>query len=142
MVGFTLARSDRFWRSALIDAARDVLRMTPLHRKFATMNGESSVALLHAALKLHHHPHWMPGGDEWRMSDVWPPAGAVHRALALRADGELGDDEGPAGLGRPRRLRRADPAPATGSADAPPGHARPAITLIWLATRAREAGQL
>src|SRR6266516_2174270 len=30
----------------------------------------------------------------------------------------------PAGLGRPRGPRRADPAPATASADAPPGHAR------------------
>src|ERR1700691_3599471 len=30
----------------------------------------------------------------------------------------------PAGLVRPCDLRRADPAPATASADAPPGHAR------------------
>ena len=44
MVGLTSARSDRFWRSALVDAARHVLRTPPLHRKFATMNGESSVA--------------------------------------------------------------------------------------------------
>ena len=206
MVGLTSARSDRFWRSALVDAARDILRTAPLHRKFATMNGESSITVLRAALKLHHDPHpwddlwreiavehplrdewweernllplldrvevptylgcdwqnvplhlpstfptlraltnapvvrvgmlgefgltwpweslhiealawfdhwlkdqdtgildgppiryWMPGVDEWRTSDVWPPADAGHRKLRLRADGELGDDEGPPG---------------------------------------------
>jgi uncharacterized protein len=206
MVGLTSARSDRFWRSTLIDAARHVLRTPPLHRKFATMNGESSVTVLHEALKLHHDPHpwddlwramavehplrddwwdernlqplldrvevptylgcdwqnvplhlpstfpafhaltnapvvrvgmlgeygltwpweslhvealawydhwlkgrdtgildgppiryWMPGADEWRTSAVWPPAEAVHRALALRADGTLGAEEGDPG---------------------------------------------
>jgi putative CocE/NonD family hydrolase len=206
MVGVTSERSDRFWRSSLVGVVRDVLRTAPLHRKFATMNGESSVTLMHAALKLHHDPHpwddlwraaavehplrddwwdernlmplldrvevpaylgcdwqnvplhlpatfpalhalvnapvvrvgmlgefgltwpweslhiealawydhwlkdrdtgildgpviryWMPGSDEWRTSDSWPPPGAEHRALALRADGGLADNEGPAG---------------------------------------------
>jgi len=206
MVGLTSARSDRFWRSTLVDAARDILRTAPLHRKFATMNGESSVAVLHAALKLHHDPHpwddlwrtmavehplrdewwdernlmplldrvevptylgcdwqnvplhlpstfpamralanapvvrvgmlgefgltwpweslhiealawfdhwlkdqdtgilegppiryWMPEADEWRTSDVWPPANSEPRALNLRADGELADEEGEPG---------------------------------------------
>jgi len=206
MVGLTSGRSDRFWRSTLVDAARDILRTAPLHRKFATMNGESSVAVLHAALKLHHDPHpwddlwrtmavehplrdewwdernllplldrvevptylgcdwqnvplhlpstfpamralanapvvrvgmlgefgltwpweslhiealawfdhwlkdqetgilegppiryWMPGADEWRTSDVWPPAESEPRVLSLRADGELADDEGEPG---------------------------------------------
>jgi uncharacterized protein len=229
MVGLTSARSDRFWRSILVEAARDVLRTAPLHRRFAKMNGESSVAVLHAALKLHHDPHpwddlwrkiavehplrdewweerdlyplldrievptylgcdwenvplhlpstfptaralrnapvvrvgmlgefgltwpweslhvealawfdhwlkdrdtgvlegppiryWMPEADEWRTSDMWPPAGISHRSLHLRADGGLGDDEGPSGgrslmslgggLGRSRRSE-GDPPP-------------------------------
>ncbi len=206
MIGLTSGRSDRFWRSKLIDAMRDVLRTPPLHRKFATMNGESSIAVLHAALKLHHDPHpwddlwrsiavehplrdlwwddrnllplldrvevptylgcdwqnvplhlpstfptmrgltnapavrvgmlgefgltwpweslhvealawfdhwlkdrdtgildgpairyWMPGADEWRTSDTWPPAGVVGRPMSLRADSALGDDEGTPG---------------------------------------------
>jgi len=206
MVSLTSARSDRFWRSELIKAARSVLHTEPLHRRFATMNGESSVAVLHAALKLHHDPHpwddlwqaiavehplrddwwderdlrplldrvevptylgcdwdnvplhlpstftalhdlvnapevrvgllgeygltwpweslhvealawydhwlkghdtgilegppiryWMPVADDWRTSDSWPPASVAHRALALRADGALADDEGTPG---------------------------------------------
>ena len=206
MVGLTSARSDRFWRSTLVEAARDILHTPPLHRKFATMNGESSVAVLRAALKLHHDPHpwddlwrtmavehplrdewwdernlmplldrvevptylgcdwqnvplhlpstfpamralvnapvvrvgmlgefgltwpweslhiealawfdhwlkdqdtgilegppiryWMPEADEWRTSDVWPPADSESRALKLRADGELADEEGEPG---------------------------------------------
>jgi predicted acyl esterase len=206
MVGLTSARSDRFWRSALVDAARHVLHAPPLHRKFATMNGESSVVVLREALKLHHEPHpwddlwramavehplhdefwddrdltplldrveiptylgcdwdnvplhlpstfpafdalvnapdvrvamlgefgltwpweslhvealawydhwlkgretgildgdpiryWMPCADEWRTSTSWPPPASRLRAFSLRADGALGDDEGPAG---------------------------------------------
>ena len=50
MVGLTSARSDHFWRSKLVAAVRDVLRTPALHRKFATMNCESSSAVLHAAL--------------------------------------------------------------------------------------------
>ena len=233
MVGLTSARSDRFWRSTLVDAARDILRTAPLHRKFATMNGESSVAVLHAALKLHHDPHpwddlwrtmavehplrdewwdernlmplldrvevptylgcdwqnvplhlpstfpamralsnapvvrvgmlgefgltwpweslhiealawfdhwlkdqdtgilegpairyWMPGADEWRTSEVWPPADSKPRALSLRADGELADDEGDPGE---RSLMVLDPGlRRSGSSDADPP-----TQLVW-----------
>ena len=35
-----------------------------LHRKFATMNGEAAVTMMHAALKLPHSPH--PWDDLWR----------------------------------------------------------------------------
>ena len=227
MVGLTSARSDKFWRSALVEAARAVLHTPALHRKFATMNGESSVVVLREALKLHHDPHpwddiwramavehplrdewwderdlrplldrvevptylgcdwqnvplhlpstfdalaaltnapevrvgmlgdygltwpweslhvealawydhwlkghdtgilddepiryWVPGADEWRSSAQWPPAGTTHRALALRADGQLAANEGEpgerslqvlgAGLGR-ERASEADP---------------------------------
>ena len=41
--------------------------------------------------------YWMPGADEWRTSDTWPPTGVVGRPMSLRADGELGDDEGTPG---------------------------------------------
>ena len=233
MVGLTSGRSDRFWRSTLVDAARDILRTAPLHRKFATMNGESSVAVLHAALKLHHDPHpwddlwrtmavehplrdewwdernlmplldrvevptylgcdwqnvplhlpstfpamralvnapvvrvgmlgefgltwpweslhiealawfdhwlkdqdtgilegpairyWMPGADEWRTSDVWPPADSEPRVLSLRADGELADDEGDPGE---RSLMVLDPGlRRSGSSDADPP-----TQLVW-----------
>ena len=238
MVGLTSARSDRFWRSTLVDAARDILRTAPLHRKFATMNGESSVAVLHAALKLHHDPHpwddlwrtmavehplrdewwdernlmplldrvevptylgcdwqnvplhlpstfpamralsnapvvrvgmlgefgltwpweslhiealawfdhwlkdqdtgilegpairyWMPGADEWRTSDVWPPADSEARVLSLRADGELADDEGDPGE---RSLMVLDPGlRRSGSSDADPP-----TQLVWTSARA------
>jgi predicted acyl esterase len=37
--------------------------------------------------------YFLPGADEWRTSESWPPPGA-HRELALRADGVLADDEG------------------------------------------------
>lgn len=36
------------------------------------------------------------GGESWRTAQSWPPA-ATHRALALRADGVLDDDEGEPG---------------------------------------------
>ena len=38
----------------------------------------------------------LPGVEEWQTADRWPPP-AVHRELALRADGALGDSEGDAG---------------------------------------------
>lgn len=61
----------------------------------------------------------LPGSDEWRATDTWPPADATHQALALRADGVLNVDEGVsaartmltlgAGLNRPR-ASETDPA--------------------------------
>ncbi len=41
--------------------------------------------------------YFLPGADEWRAADSWPPAGSAHRELALRADGVLGDEEGAPG---------------------------------------------
>jgi predicted acyl esterase len=76
MMGLTSARSDGFWRSLPISLARKVLHAPPLHRKFATMNGESSMTILRQMLKLPHDPHpwdelWLdiavkhPTRDEW-----------------------------------------------------------------------------
>jgi predicted acyl esterase len=39
----------------------------------------------------------LPGTDDWHTAETWPPAQAVHRELALRADGTLADDEGDPG---------------------------------------------
>lgn len=41
--------------------------------------------------------YYLPGADEWRTADSWPPAGSRHRELALRADAVLGHDEGEPG---------------------------------------------
>lgn len=41
--------------------------------------------------------YWLPGADEWRTSERWPPAGFTHRELALRRDGMLAVEEGDPG---------------------------------------------
>ncbi|OBF56323.1 peptidase S15 [Mycobacterium sp. 852002-50816_SCH5313054-b] len=41
--------------------------------------------------------YFLPGADEWRTADSWPPSHAPHRELALRADGTLSEDEGEPG---------------------------------------------
>ena len=67
----------------------------------------------------------LPGADEWRTADTWPPPGTTHRELALRADGVLGDDEGAPGTrGLPDARRRPQPRPAP----APPTRRR---LLTW-----------
>jgi putative CocE/NonD family hydrolase len=63
MAGLTSGRSDEFWRSLPIELARKVLNTAPLHRKFATMNGEASITILRQMLKLPHDPH--PWDDLW-----------------------------------------------------------------------------
>jgi uncharacterized protein len=39
----------------------------------------------------------LPGADGWYTAEAWPPPEATHHALALRADGELSEDEGEPG---------------------------------------------
>jgi uncharacterized protein len=63
MVGTTSEHND-LWRGTLIAAARRVLNTPRLHKKFATMNGESSIGIMKAALRLQHDPH--PWDDLWR----------------------------------------------------------------------------
>jgi uncharacterized protein len=63
MAGLTSSRSDEFWRSLPVELARKVLSTPPLHRKFATMNGEASLTILRQMLKLPHDPH--PWDDLW-----------------------------------------------------------------------------
>lgn len=221
MIGLTSERSDKLWRSAPIGLMRRILHTPRLHKKFATMNGESAVTMLRQLIKLPHDPrpwdelwlecavkhptrdewweernllpllkeidipvylgcdwenvplhlpstfttwkglsdnacvrmsllgrfgltwpweslhvealawydHWLkgrdtgilegppiryvlPGAEQWRTADSWPPSNDAHRELALRADGTLSEDEGEpgsrefmvlgAGLGRPK----------------------------------------
>jgi uncharacterized protein len=41
--------------------------------------------------------YFLPGADEWRTAEEWPPSQAPHRELALRADGTLSEAEGEPG---------------------------------------------
>ncbi|CPR11367.1 putative hydrolase, CocE/NonD family [Mycobacterium bohemicum DSM 44277] len=41
--------------------------------------------------------YFLPGADEWRTADAWPPSQTPHREFALRADGRLDADEGEPG---------------------------------------------
>lgn len=63
MIGLTAARSDGFWRSLPLELARKVLHTPPLHRRFATMNGEAAVTTMRQLLRLPHDPH--PWDDLW-----------------------------------------------------------------------------
>lgn len=71
MVGMTARFGNALWRSRLVDAVRGVLHTPAIHKKFATMNGESAVIALKLLLKLHHDPH--PWDDLWRAVAVEHP---------------------------------------------------------------------
>ena len=63
MVGMTSGHSN-LWRGRLVNSVRRVLNTPRLHERFATMNGESSIGIMKAALRLRHDPH--PWDDLWR----------------------------------------------------------------------------
>jgi predicted acyl esterase len=71
MIGMTSGRTNRLWRSKLLDAVRSILRTPAIHRKFATFNGEAAMTGLKVLLKLHHDPH--PWDDLWRAIVVEHP---------------------------------------------------------------------
>jgi predicted acyl esterase len=61
--------------------------------------------------------YWLPGAQEWRTSESWPPA-ATYREFALGADGTLAAEPGTGsrellvqgtGLARPSRALKSDP---------------------------------
>jgi predicted acyl esterase len=61
--------------------------------------------------------YWLPGAEEWRTSDVWPPA-AEYQEFHLGADGALSAESVDGsrellclgtGLGRPPRAHKSDP---------------------------------
>jgi hypothetical protein len=75
MVGMTSGH-DRLWRGKLVKSARRLLNTPRLHKRFATMNGESSIGIMKAALRLRHDPY--PWDDLWRsvavehqLRDAW-----------------------------------------------------------------------
>ena len=88
MMGLTSDRSDAFWRrNPVIALARRVLNTPPLHRKFATMNGEAAVTMMRQLLKLPHNPH--PWDDLWLDTVVKHPVarrvvGGAQSASAAR----------------------------------------------------------
>jgi predicted acyl esterase len=63
MIGMTSSHTSKLWRGTLLNAARELLRIPSIHKKFATMNGEAAITGLKAVLKLHHDPH--PWDDLW-----------------------------------------------------------------------------
>ena len=71
MIGMTSGRTNKLWRSKLLDAVRNILRTPAIHRKFATFNGEAAMTGLKMLLKLHHDPH--PWDDLWRSVVVEHP---------------------------------------------------------------------
>ena len=71
MVGLTADKSDELWRGKLADAAREVLRLPELHKKFGRTNGEAAVVMLKRLMRLHHDPH--PWDDLWRDAVVAHP---------------------------------------------------------------------
>ncbi|QLL09976.1 CocE/NonD family hydrolase [Mycobacterium vicinigordonae] len=76
MLGLTAPKSDRFFRSAPFAIARRVLNLPRVHRKFATLNGESAKGILDLLMRLPHRARpwdelWLeivvrhPVRDEW-----------------------------------------------------------------------------
>lgn len=74
----------------------------------------------------------MPGADEWRTSDVWPPEGSKKLEWSLRADGALGDDQGAPG-------ERSLMVLGEGLGRARPSDADPPTQLAWTSEPLTEA---
>jgi uncharacterized protein len=76
LTGITSERSDGFWRSAPFEAARKVLRLAPLHRKFATMNGEAALTVVKGLSRAPHSPKpwdelWLDAAVRHPLRDSW-----------------------------------------------------------------------
>ena len=76
LTGLTSERSDGFWRSAPFEAARTVLSLPQLHRKFATMNGEAALTIVGALSRAHHSPRpwdelWLDAAVRHQTRDSW-----------------------------------------------------------------------
>jgi uncharacterized protein len=68
--------------------------------------------------------YWLPGAEQWRMSEAWPPAPAIHHELALRGDGTLDANEGDVGERHYMTL-------GGGTNRAQPSLTDPPSSLIW-----------
>jgi hypothetical protein len=64
MIGMTSGRTNKLWRSKLMDAMRALLLTPSIHKKVELANGEAAIAGLKVLLNLHHDPH--PWDDLWR----------------------------------------------------------------------------
>jgi uncharacterized protein len=71
MIGMTSGRTNKLWRSRLVEGIGDLLRTPRIHGKFATSNGDAAMAGLRVLLKLHHDPY--PWDDLWRAIAVEHP---------------------------------------------------------------------
>jgi predicted acyl esterase len=71
MIGMTSKRTNKFWRSTLLDAVRHVLLTPGIHKKFEHFNGEAAMAGIKLLLNLHHEPH--PWDDLWQAIAVRHP---------------------------------------------------------------------
>ncbi|HSZ50493.1 MAG TPA: CocE/NonD family hydrolase, partial [Caulobacteraceae bacterium] len=71
MIGMTSGRTNKLWRSKLLEAVGQLLKTPAVHGKFATMNGEAAIAGLKILLNLRHDPH--PWDDLWRAIVVEHP---------------------------------------------------------------------
>ena len=63
MLGLTTSKSDKFYRSAPFAGLRRIMNQPRLHKKFATMNGESAKGMLNLLMKLPHPPR--PWDELW-----------------------------------------------------------------------------
>ena len=71
MIGMTSGRTNKLWRSRLVNGVSELLRTPRIHAKFATSQDDAAMAGLRALLKLHHDPH--PWDDLWREIAVEHP---------------------------------------------------------------------
>jgi predicted acyl esterase len=76
MLGLTAERGDEVWRNPLVGAARHLLTSPRIHHKFATMNGEAAVTMMHALLELPHDPRpwdelWLDAMVKHPVRDAW-----------------------------------------------------------------------
>src|SRR5262245_26273546 len=71
MIGMNATRTSGFWNSMPFDMLRRALSLPPVHRRFATLNGEAAMAGLKILLRLPHDPH--PWDDLWRSISVEHP---------------------------------------------------------------------
>ncbi len=95
MIGMTSGRTNKLWRSKLLDAVRHVLLKPMIHKKFESANGEAAIAGLKVLLKLHHAPH--PWDDLWRaiaaehpVHDEWWDQAEEKPALLLFRHASIG----------------------------------------------------
>jgi hypothetical protein len=71
MVGMTSVKSNKLWRSKLLEAVSEVILTPGIHKRFDRMNGEAAMTGIKLLLKLHHPAH--PWDDLWRSMAVEHP---------------------------------------------------------------------